>query len=390
MCLCCGAALGMVLSSAPIFILIPLVAWLSARLRPAGFILVVKRTTLGVVVAALVYLMTNPYILINALTNREVLRSNFGNSLAMYEIARLGEGFLRVIELTVEGATLPVVILGLVALLATLLPRRAAQGGLNESVESPPLPKGEASPGDDISVISLRITLLPLFVPAAVLFLQFVLIGAGKPAEFGRFGVFTNTALAIGAACLLTRRWTRLRGLVNGLPAVIVLLWVSLYGTMYLANFQADATEKASRIQMHGVGSLEQPSPGRDQTSPVKLATLAEPAPYCFPPIDFSRIDVLLFRSREQFAAHDTHHEIYLLETVDGIQEAPVGDRLPGWGVARFHESQGLADLLPQSVRDRLSLGETPISWANKSFLHAAGKHTPTKNNRAFRLPRSE
>jgi hypothetical protein len=70
----------------------------------------------GTVVAVGVYFASNPYVLINAFANREVLKSNFGNSLAMYEIARFGEGFIRVAELTIEGATLPVLLLGLLGL----------------------------------------------------------------------------------------------------------------------------------------------------------------------------------------------------------------------------------------------------------------------------------
>ncbi|MCH7994178.1 MAG: glycosyltransferase family 39 protein, partial [Planctomycetes bacterium] len=122
MCVCCGAALGMVLSSWPIFVLIPLVAWLDERGRgiharkhlpfshagstalgdasrdeklheskPATYIRwssMMTRTTGGAAVGLFVYLVANPYILINAVSNRGLLASNFGNSLAMYQISR--------------------------------------------------------------------------------------------------------------------------------------------------------------------------------------------------------------------------------------------------------------------------------------------------------------
>ncbi|MCH7719794.1 MAG: glycosyltransferase family 39 protein [Planctomycetes bacterium] len=114
----CGAAVGMVLSSAPILILIPLVAVLrrapgkTSRPKPTR---VAVDSLVGLAVACGMYAATNPYLPINLLFNRPVLASSFGNSLAMYELGRAGEGLRRMLELTVEGATLPIVGLGLAA-----------------------------------------------------------------------------------------------------------------------------------------------------------------------------------------------------------------------------------------------------------------------------------
>ena len=206
------------------------------------------RSVAGVGVGGCVYLITNPYIVINAVSNREVLRSNFGNSLAMYEVSRVGEGLVRVLELTIEGATLPVLVLGAVALLFGVVRRNAE--------------------------------VTPLAVVGGVLFLQFVLIGAGKPGEYGRFGVFTNTALAIGAACVIAGIFARslatgcrqrgdtapsaggespnppVRGGVSSRPSravlavivgLMVVAWTGARGGVYLWNFYADTTPQCTR-----------------------------------------------------------------------------------------------------------------------------------------------
>lgn len=348
MCVCCGAALGMVLSSWPIFVLIPLIVLLdwrctggmgerSSPVEHAGHARPnrlgrsggpIWRVVEGVALAIGVYLVSNPYILINAFVNRDVLRSNFGNSLAMYNVARIGEGFARVLELTVEGATLPVLVLGLVALIVAALRRRNAD-----------------KPGTSIAH---GVAILPLAVPAAVFFCQFVLIGAGKPAEYGRFGIFTNTALAIGTACLLTRRWTKLREVVNWVPAAFVVSWVALFGALYLGNFRTDSTARNSRMKL--AESLTHPD-GASVTGLV--AVLADPAPYCCPPLDFSKIRVALVDSRDQLCQFRDSQPTLI---------HPTDRKPPSTDEPRQRASQpGMHGLrLPRA---------TPISWANKPFV---------------------
>jgi len=412
MCVCCGAAFGMVLSSWPIFVLIPLVAWLdtwtggmgkrSLRVRESepraqarGRPSFLRRMLVGVAAAVVFYLVTNPYIVINAIGNRDVLRSNFGNSLAMYEIARLGEGFVRVVELTVEGATLPVVVVGALALVIGLVriarQRMRAESepgapatGQAPAVSPPRLRSGLGS--EDAGGLEAREAAsifgsptakamghpadlyLPLIVPAALFFVQFVLIGAGKPAEYGRFGIFPNTALAIGAACVLTRRWIRLREIVNWIPGAFVVLYVGFFGGNYLWNFRADCSDGNTRdrvaidfskrfewlLLIHTSGHLR-PSGA--------VATIVEPAPYCFPPLNFSKRPVWLFPSQVAYEAH-APADTPLLVCVDrGF--AALYDPPP---VASEWADLDDAYLLPMQrfyagFRTRV---ETPISWANK------------------------
>ncbi|UCE59537.1 MAG: glycosyltransferase family 39 protein [Phycisphaerales bacterium] len=310
MCICCGAAFGMVLSSWPIFVLIPLVALVNWKHHAESTLRAARYTGVGVALACGVYLVTNPYIVINALINREVLKSNFGNSLAMYEVSRIAEGLARVIELTVEGATLPLVLLGVFALV--------------------------------VGAARRNIPMVPLATAAVVFFLQFVLIGAGKPAEYGRFGVFTNTALAIGASCLLTYRPAKYRMLVNRVAPLLVLIWTAYCGGLYLRNFQLDTTDKGSRMMLASylAQTMEDSPEGR---SVMKLATSAEPAPYCCPPLDFSRAEVVLVHKRPQTASLSSSDEHFFFEPVDE----------PTPSVVRFLQT-------PSRV--------TPISWANKPF----------------------
>jgi hypothetical protein len=218
--------------------------------------------------------------------------------------------------------------------------------------------------------------IIPLVVPAAVLFLQFVLIGAGKPAEYGRFGIFTNTALAVGTASLLTRRWTRLREIVNWVPAAFIVLWVGYFGLAYLWNFHVDTTDAGSRSKLAGFGGSRLDDPASDRCV-MKLAVLADPAPYSLPPTDFSRTDVLLFRSGDHFLKTGGSLGTVLIEPVD--QRAYMR-----WGLVR-DASRPQPDRSPQimpkehRLRGRLEWPwhrTTPISWANKPF-HVDGRWAP-------------
>ncbi len=316
MCISCGAALGMVLSSWPIFIVIPLTAWLT-RPSMASFL---RSTIAGSMFAVGVYLATNPYILINALTNRDVLRSNFGNSLAMYQISRLGEGFIRVIELTTEGATLPVLLLGTVSALFAFRNRVA----------------------------------LILFIPAVVFFLQFVFIGAGKPAEYGRFGIFTNTALCIGASCLIAHPRLRVPLLARCTLGGILLVCVGAFGFRYVANFHADSSGQGTRMRIaQAIGeSIADTSPR------MSISVRAEPAPYSLPPLDFQHVNVLL--------APHAMNPVNVEQSEDG---------------ARFH-IRSVDRTRDEDVDTPIELSpsrQTPISWANKPFVVSVENVRPAK-----------
>jgi hypothetical protein len=321
----------MVLSSWPICVLIPLVAWIHTDLpestpRKGGGKgrYAAARAAKGLLLAIAVYFVTNPYVLINAFANRDVLRSNFGNSLAMYQFTRIGEGFVRVLELTVEGATLPVLVLGLIALVAALAQKRR-----------------RTDP-----------TVWVLVVPAAVFFLQFVAIGAGKPAEYGRFGIFPNAALAIGAACVLNARFLFVHWFLRWMFPAFAVAWVAAFGGGYLRNFHADTTDHASRILLADqIAARAAKATGAD-AEPV-VVVFAEPAPYCCPPLNFAEHELIMERSAEQIMRAYPRQKWIAFHSIDA-------------GMPRVTD---VAALLLREIGVWEGLDRaTPISWANKPF----------------------
>jgi len=319
LCLSCGAAFGMVLSALPIFILIPLAELIRVYGGRSSFPAAVRRAAAGIAVALAVYLITNPYVPINLFVNPQVLGSNLSNSTAMYEIDRLGEGFTRMLALTVEGATLPVLLIGVLAMVSVVRQGRTAA--------------------------------VLLLVPAALFFVQFVLIGAGKPAEYGRFGVFVNIALAVAAACLLARRWTRLHESVNWIPAVLVVLWTGFFGYGYLRNFAADASSENTRLL--AAEALA------DSNDPI--AVLAEPAPYAFPPVNFARRTLWLFSSARDWVGREEVRVDISPRVLVSARDRPGPDgaedaTTPRWRPIAKHAVSD--DGWPAFL--------TPISWANK------------------------
>lgn len=345
-CICCGAAFGMVLSSLPIFILIPLTALLSrfhqyrdregadskfvAGPQPDTLLNTATRTLLGLVLASAVYLITNPYIVINALTNRDILRSNFGNSLAMYQIARIGEGFGRVIELTAEGATWPVLCFGAVGFVWLIWRRQTS--------------------------------FLLLGVVAMIIFLQFVLIGAGKPGEYGRFGIFTNTALAIACAAECAPSAKASHNQWRWLVTILLVACAAWSGSGYAKNFIADTGEQNSRMRLaRAAAGWQQEVHTRGERA--GFTTIAEPAPYCFPPINFAQSDVFLFRSVPESRNHALCDRLVLLTPTD----QPSSSGIPG-----FQLPPRDLDLEPRERDIFWSPFDWPrvteISWANKPF----------------------
>lgn len=355
MSIACGAAVGMVLSSWPICILIPVVAWLNRNrsailsacsnvpMADASSAVSNLKTTpnrwfaialKGTLIAITTYLVTNPYVVINTFTNREVLRSNFGNSLAMYQVSRIGEGFIRVFELTVEGATWPIVILGAIAFVAATL--RFTKNANN------------------------RTRALPIIVVAALFFLQFVLIGAGKPAEYGRFGIFTNTALAIGASCLFASFMTsRKLRLMLGVVATLIVGFVAWQTSQYIRNFATDSRGIGSRNALAEVLCRDYLS---TRNRPIIKVT-SEPAPYSCPPIPFGKIDLRLNRTMSvtRQLETDASNVDFLIFTLDDPKTIGLlADSIDGSFFSGLSTNMWIGMVQPHPCL----LSE--ISWANK------------------------
>lgn len=232
--LLCGAATAMVPTSVPIFLLLPVLA--AMRRKHIGDLL------LAGVIGVLVYAATNPYVVIHALGNREMLQSSAGNTAAMYAIRQPLAGLLNVAKLTAEGAGWIVAIGGVIAWLSL-----------------------------HFSPTELRHRLILLAIPAIAVLGLFAAFGAGKPGEYGRFLIVPNVVLLIGLFTQLRRtlsdrgRWAQ---------AALVLVVTIVFGLPYLRSFAADHSRLTAANQLHGER---------------RLAMYAEPAPYCMPPADLFR-----------------------------------------------------------------------------------------------------
>ena len=204
----CGAAFGMVLSAWPVFIVLPVMVMLRPEDVGTRAVLAVGGGMVGVAV----YLLTNPYIVINLFINREVLRSNFGNSLAMYAIGRWPEGVRNAARLVGRGrrpespssASLAAIIAGV------RYRRLVDEFGASQLIGE--RPATQLSPGTRLAATpcsagaSERGTgSLLLAAPAVLILAQFVALAAGKPGEYGRFAVLPDVALGIAAVVGISR-----------------------------------------------------------------------------------------------------------------------------------------------------------------------------------------
>lgn len=380
---CCGAAFGMVLSAWPIFIVLPMAERLRWRRErghsrsPAGFGPTVEpaggpieslpvgreaerlarrqrsirpacyRVLGGGLLGAAVYLLTNPYIAVNLVVNRAVLESNFGNSLAMYEIGRWREGMANAARLISEGASPGLAWVG--ALAAT----GALAVGMMDRLrgENPPLrPVGAAQP--QMSFPPARSTepasnaAWLLAAPAVAILFQFIALAAGKPGEYGRFAVLPDVALGLAAA---VGAWWILRvPTLRMLGLSLLMAGTCLEGYGYLRGFIRDSNPTPHRLL------LARRLSAMLGDSSKTIAVEAEPAPYVLPPLDVFRWRILLCPKGQ--ALHNAAADAVIL-AVDDPSLAPS----PPEGFERVHtpRSRGPA---------------CTISWADKPILLYARK----------------
>jgi hypothetical protein len=296
----CGAALGMVISSLIGFVIIPTMT----LLRPDPWRRRAAVTMGAGLVGGAVYVLTNPYVPINLITNYQLIQSNIGNSTAMYGVGSFGQFLFDGVRLMVEGLSPPLMIAGVAGVVMLVRHHRRGIGWL-------------------------------VAAPAAVVTLQFFALAAGKPAEYARFALLPDIALAIAAVAGLSLVPVRPR--VQAAMACGLVLLVLPFGARYVASFVRDV---GSSTRLQSAEDL------RSIPGPVYL--IAEPAPYSAPPIDlFDRRLVLV----PSVAAAPGGEGILLRAVDDPIDltaEGDIGSPLRS-GKPGFFET-------------------TPISWASKTF----------------------
>ena len=299
----CGASAAMVISGASAIVIVPVML----ILRPMP-----RRRSVGVLfgalfAGALVYCVTNPYVVIHLLGDATLLRSNLGNSAAMYRSPASISGLWNAVKLICAGESPLLMIAGVVA--TAWMTKRGGQTGW---------------------------LLLAVAMPVII---QFFLLASGKPAEYARFALLPDIILAIAAVvgCSSVRspllRWT--------LVALLCLTTVS-GGTSYLLQFHRDAGNSPTRlIAAEHLESLR-------EAGAATLAIDAEPAPYCLPPVNlFDWKIVLLARGASTPDWADVR--------IDPVDVAPAAAGAASNGRRLKYWNEPL-------------LLSTPITWAAKSF----------------------
>jgi hypothetical protein len=249
--LACGAAIGMVPSALPVVLVVPV----AAILRAEGWGRRMRAVGLAAAVTVVVYVLTNPYVPINALRRPEVLRSHFSNSAGFYHLGGW-DALPNAAALLGAGMSPLLAVVGLVA--AGVIVFRIARS------------KGCTSHRDVIALL--------LGPPAALGLVQFVAFAGGQPADYGRFALLPDVALALAAVCAVGQgaRLSEARLFVLG----TILLTTVASGAIYVAGFVRDSGSRTTRLEV-----AEELETIRRRGF-VGLATPIEPAPFSLPPVD--------------------------------------------------------------------------------------------------------
>ncbi len=307
----CGAATAMVPTAYPTFVVLLVMAWLRGR-TSGGVLRKWKILLASVGVGVAVFFLCNPYLAINLFFNRNVLKSNLGNSAAMYHADASAFGLINAAFLMTLGTSPLLAIAGAVGL-----------AGLASRAVSIRRDHGAAA-------VRRRAVGLLLAAPAVLVAIQFCLLASGKPGEYGRFAMLPDVLLMVEAIVAVGTFVKNSR--MQAVLLTVILGSTLLAGGSYVRGFVRDAGESTSRLHLAERLHIE------NQRGMRSLAVATEPAPYCLPPVDLFRWEIRLVPR----------------------------DLLPN----------RLSDVGDVSVRTVDSLGdgrwrwlfETPISWADKPF----------------------
>jgi hypothetical protein len=248
----CGMSMGMVLTGMLAFVMLPIMVLMRPMNWRGRYVILISAPVIGVIV----YFATNPYVLIHLLGDPTVLHSNLSNSKAMYEVARVGEGFINAMRLVWEGATPLILVVGLIG------------GVVAQRIAKP-------------QAAALRI----LIIVSVVIVVQFIALAAGKPGEYGRFALVPSIVLALCCAVLFGRARIRTFEKVESLALLVIL--AMLPSVIYLYGFVRDSGAASRRL--HYARLIEQLRAEGAQT----LGIERDPAPYRLPPVDLFRWTIL-------------------------------------------------------------------------------------------------
>ena len=297
----CGAAVAMVPSALPVLLVVPVMFMLNVAQPPPPVLpcgtaapgcvppkAEVHRLTstfgrtqpraavphlffvvgIALLLAMLVYCITNPYVPINLVRNRAVLRSNFANSAAFYHADWTGAGLPNALLSIGAGASFVLAAAGLIAMLA-LAVRAVRNRHASELQEN-----------------RRRATGLLLAVPSLVVAGQFILFAAGQPVDYARFALPFDIFLAIEAVVVVA---TFVRSRTGRSTCYsLLILSTAIMGSFYVRAFVRDASDRTTRL-----AAAERVQMVLDAGNQV-LITQEEPAPWSLPPADLFRWRIVL------------------------------------------------------------------------------------------------
>jgi hypothetical protein len=242
--ICCGGAMGMVLTGYAAFAVIPIMNVLRGSSWGHRF----KITAFAALTGIATFTLTNPYLPYNMLFHKSVLHSNVGNYGTFYQPAVSPDGIAVAARGLIDGMSVAPLIAGCAASMIVLRRKSAA--------------------------------LLLLAVAAPVL-LQFVLLASGKTAEYARFALTVDVLLSLVAAWGIDRLPITRRE--KSLAGVLLVAATLIFGMRYDINFLVDSRSNSTRQ-----------TAARDLQSAGDLYVFAEPAPYCLPPVNLFTRRILL------------------------------------------------------------------------------------------------
>jgi hypothetical protein len=305
----CGMAMGMILSGAVAFLLLPAMVMMRPLTWRHRFAIVTGAVAAGV----LTFFITNPYVLLHLLGDGSVLQSNLGNTAVMYQFGQIPGALVNAGRLLIEGATPLVVIVGLLGML------------------------GIAWSGVKPQAAGLRL----LAMVSLVILAQFVLVAAGKPGEYGRFAILPDIALALLAATLIGR--SRIRSFEKAESIGLLMVVALLPAFLYLRGFVRDSSVFPRRLENARTLLALQ------RLGASSIGVFDEPAPYLLPPIDLFHWKIFLLPRELGIGSGGAPVDV-IVRPVDQLSAGPLQ-----LGAYRRITERSVDDVFPSR-----------ISWANK------------------------
>jgi hypothetical protein len=304
----CGAAMGMVVSMLLSMIIVPTAWWLAkknpvprARGRgqgegdivgssqltselpatspspqPSPPMTVAKGPTFGwlllsLAAAAVVYVVTNPFVIYNAIAHPEILQSNLGNSTAMYGVRQLTDIPLDAIRIATAGLSRVGMTVLAGALMAYVALTMVAARGSRRAMW----------PASSVILASV----------SGLVALQFVLLCAGKPSEYARFGLIPAGAGVVLLAMMI--RAARDTTLGRSRWALLFGAAASLLAPLAPTSARGDVNgwnRVAAQIETHRRIAFE------DGATGWRVGLFYEPAPWSAPPMNLFEQTIVLVR----------------------------------------------------------------------------------------------